>query len=149
MRLVIDSLGEELVARELIGIAGRASDITGAGPALVDELRAAERRQFESEGRAGSGGWAPLAESTIAAKGHDRILRDTDALFEALTGDSGDSVVVTDADGVDFGATLDYAGLHQTGTTRMPRRRPAQLADRDRQNLVRILQRFVVEGDRA
>lgn len=150
MDLLIDTLGSErAVARTLFGISGRVVDVEPAMGDVLDLIRRATRAQFDSEGASGSGGWPRLAESTIRRKGNARVLRDTDALYRALTGETGESVAITKADGLDFGTTLFYAHLHQTGTGRMPRRRPVQLPDRTRQEAARIVQRFVIEGDRG
>lgn len=147
MLLKIDSHGDELVARELLGMSGRVVDVEPVMPVLLGQVRAGSKRQFDTEGRSGSGGWAPLADSTIARKGHDRILRDRDELYEALTGETGDSVAVTLPDGFDWGTTLVRGFLHQQGTDRMPAR-PQQLPDRTRRDMVRTLQRFVITGDK-
>lgn len=140
MRLIIDSSGEEIVSRDLVGIAGRTVDAEPAMVAILDQIRAAEREQFASRGQSGSGGWAPLAG------GGEATLRDTDALFEALTGETADSVAITSRTGADYGTTLPYAIRHQTGTSRMPQRRPVQLPDRVRRDIVRTLQNFVMTG---
>lgn len=149
MRIVIDTLGEEAVARTLTRLEGRLIDVAGAEPNLAAEMRSQTQAQFDSEGAAGSGGWAPLAESTIASKrsrGLDmRILHATGALRRSLTiMGARDSVTRTVGDVFEFGTTVPYAKWHQHGTSRMPRRRPVQLPERGRRQVVRILQQHVM-----
>lgn len=74
-----------------------------------------------------AGAWAPLAESTVARKGHDVILIDTDALEDSLTveGAQGAHREVErfdDATYLFFGTEVEYADYHMTGTARMPAR---------------------------
>jgi len=147
MDLIIDSLGEELVARRLLGVAGRVVDMRAPMRELLDRLRQVERRQFDSQGAYGSGGWQALAPSTVAKKGNDRILVDSGALYAAMTGETGDSISVALPDGLDFGTTLPYAVYHQQGRG-VPQRRVAQLPDVVRRDMVRILQRSVMEETR-
>lgn len=152
MRIVIDSLGEQAVARELIGIDARGLDMRPAMDDVLDMLRTSERRQFDSQGVYGSGGWAPLAAATIARKqraGHDpRILHATHRLRDSLTERGNpEELALARRDGADFGSLVPYAGYHQTGTSHMPRRRPAQLPETDRRQVIRILQRYVIEND--
>ena len=45
-----------------------------------------------------------------------------------------------------FGTSDPKAVLHQHGTSRMPRRRPVELRDRDRRDAALTLQRFLVTG---
>lgn len=152
MRIVIDTLGEQAVVRELIGIGDRAVDLAPAMDPVMATMRRALTRQFDSQGVHGSGGWAPLAPATVArkrARGLDpRILHATRRLRDSLT-ERGhrDEVAVARHDGADFGTTVPYARHHQFGTSRMPRRRPVQLPEVDRRQIVRIIQRFVVTGE--
>ena len=45
------------------------------------------------------------------------------------------------------GTDVDYAHFHQTGTTRMPRRRPVEFTRTDRERWVKSLQRYIVTGE--
>lgn len=153
MRLEIETLGEKAVARDLIGIGARAVDIEPAMGDVADELRRATVRQFDSQGAYGSGGWEPLAASTVEQKrqaGLDpRILHATRRLRDSLT-ESGhpDAVVVPSRDGLSFGTTVPYAGYHQHGRG-VPRRRPLQLPEAVRRAVVRIVQAHVIGTDPA
>lgn len=153
MRLTIDSHGEQLVARELFGIAGRAVDLRPAMVEIRDRIWDDTKRQFDSEGAFGSGEWDPLAPSTVAGKaaaGLDpRILHAKGDMERALTGQSGASIGVASRDGLAIGSTLPYPALHQSGTSRMPQRRPMQLPDRTRRDIPKIVQRYVIREGRG
>lgn len=72
--------------------------------------------------------WAPLSQVTIDAKGHDTILRETNALFLSMTTETGDSIRDIGGGVGDllvygvFGTSVEYAHYHMTGTSRMPAR---------------------------
>lgn len=146
MRLVIDSLGQQAVARDLLGIGARAVDVEPAMRAILGQLRRAEVRQFDSQGAYGSGGWPELAPSTIARKqaaGLDsRILHATLRLRDSLTRAADtDELAIPRHDGLDFGTLVPYARYH------VKKRPPVQLPDGERREMVRTLQRFVITGE--
>ena len=150
MRVVIDTLGVEAVSRDLLRWSDNATDLHDAMDEVLDLLRDSERRQFDSQGGYGSGGWAELAESTRkrkAALGQDpRILRATGALFDDMTGTGGSQIAIARSDGLDFGTTLPYAKVHQHGGGRVPQRPVVQLPERDRRQTIRIIQRYILDG---
>lgn len=150
MKLVIDSLGDQVVARKLLAIADRAVDVEPAMRSISDQIMLSERKQFDSQGGYGSGGWEPLAPSTVrtkARRGLDpRILRATGDLAESLTNRGGANLSIPRHDGLDFGSTVPYARFHQQGNG-VPVRKPAQFPERDRRAWAKTLQRFVIEGD--
>lgn len=73
--------GLEEVEHQLLGMAARAME-----PRPLLELFAEQLRGLMGDifGRQGPG-WAPLAASTVAAKGSSTIGRETDAMMESLT----------------------------------------------------------------
>ena len=150
MKLHFDIYGDEQIQRELL----RFANYTGnAGPALqqiADDMREQIADQFATEGERGSGGWAPLQESTIAAKaaaGLDpHILQATGALMESLTGRGGDNIEEVSDDHLVLGSRVAYGKFHQKGTSKMPARKPVEFSELDRRGFVRTLQRFLVEG---
>jgi phage gpG-like protein len=153
MPLVVsfEIFGDVQVERELLNIKRRADGMRPAFEKLHQSFVGIERRQFDSQGRSGSGGWAPLKPATIAAKqrrGHDaRILRATERLRKSLTNKtSADHVKEISLDGFFFGTRVPHARFHQTGTTKMPQRRPVELTERERRAWVRVLQRHIREG---
>lgn len=74
--------------------------------------------------------WTPLKPSTVARKGHDRILVDTGALRESLVHVGGPGNINEVAPrGMLFGTEVEYAGFLQDGTSRMPSRPPVGISD--------------------
>lgn len=148
MRLVVTVLGEDEVAYELLRFAGRMEDISPALRAIAGEVREDASERFGAEGP----GWAPLAESTIARKGNDRILFETGSLLASLAELGGEHVeVITDSSLVmssslttDGGRNL--AELHQEGTSRMPARKVVDVTEAQRRAHIRIIQRYIVDG---
>ena len=148
MDLRIDSLGEEIVSRSLLRLAGRAGDLEPAMESIVRQIRDGEERQFDTQGGYGSGGWPALAESTKAFKARNnldpRILHATGELRRSLTSDSAGGFAVTRSDGLDFGTTVPYAKFHQAGGPNLPQRRPAQFPEQDRRQWVKTIQDHVL-----
>lgn len=70
--------------------------------------------------------WAPLAQSTIDAKGHDTILQDTGKLKASITGPGGDAIRRVEKQEsrtvLYFGSGVDYGFYHLTGRSNMPAR---------------------------
>lgn len=172
MRIEFDVFGDLQLSRSLLRFSERAADMSPAFEGFADVVEAIERRQFASEGKASSGGWKPLRPGTIAAKqaaGLDtRILHRTLRLQRSLTRKSHpDHVRRIDPHEVFVGTKVPYARHHQRGRgdfmpamrvtgrrrTRMPggrgvpRRRPVELTQAQRRNLVRILQLYLVRGE--
>ena len=145
--LTIEVFGEKQVARELLNYSER---IDQAGLALAkihEEMQDQIADQFDTEGARGSGGWAPLAESTLlqkAAAGVDpHILLFTHELRDSLV-ESGHSshVFRVDDETLVFGSSVEYGAYHQQGTVNMPQRRPVEFTEVDREDFVRTLQRW-------
>src|SRR6476620_200162 len=101
--------GDTQLERKLVRFRNRGLNLEPAFKALHDQFLGFEREQFETEGASGSGGWASLKPSTSRAKArrcHDpRILRDTEAMFEAFTNPSDSHHIARhDAHSFFFGA---------------------------------------------
>lgn len=148
-----DDEGEVLLSRELM----RFSD-SMARPRLIfdvvaDELREITHKQFDTEGRHASGGWKPLADSTVAYKrrrGLDpHILRATNRLMTSLTrkGDP-EQILRPSSDSLVFGSTVHYGVFHQSSAPRkrLPFRPPLALTAADRREMVKRCQRAIIEG---
>ena len=124
---------------------------------ISDLLRAAFRKEFDTEGRFfGGEKWPPLATSTLVAKKyegfHDGMLRRTNKYYKALTDKkNADRRIRIGAKGLrfelrpesfrdDFG--LVYPELHETGTDEIPARpifATLRESDRFRKQLTRLL----------
>ncbi len=151
LELRIDEFGDVQLSRRLLRFGDAAGDMSPAFRNIVDEFARIGWQQFSSEGQFASAGWAPLAASTIAAKGHDTILSADGDLEESLTGTTDGPLreVTIRRDEMAFVSRVDYARYHQTGTSRMPRRRPFELRDRDRRKVVKIMQEHLVADLRS
>jgi phage gpG-like protein len=147
VRVEVSLAGDKQVSRELLRFGERAIAAKPAFEAIGELLITIEREQFATQGQAESGGWAPLAESTLRYKTGPSILDETGELRASLT-ERGDPHQIFDVgdEFLLFGTDVEYAGYHQTGTTRMPRRRPLELREMHRAEAVKILQRFIMTG---
>lgn len=154
MRLELNVVGDQQVNRELLRFAHRAVDARPLWDRIILDLRALEEEQFASQGARASGGWQPLADSTIArkaAKGRQepsRILVDSGDLLKSLTEHGDDNAVrVSENDEMRFGTRLSYAEFHQLGHG-VPQRRFLELTETDRhQTFVQQAHRFLVTGE--
>lgn len=146
IRLRLSVLGEDVLDRTLLSIEA-AEDMRPAFEAIADVFLESERRQFATEGRWGSGGWAPLSPDYARWKARhypgQPILRRDDDLFRSLT--SGPAVRRIERDRVWLGSDVDHGRYHQLGQG-VPRRRPVELPESVRRRMVKIMQRFAVTG---
>ena len=101
-------------------------DLSAFLPVLAED----EQEFFLDEKDSSGAKWAPLAKSTIAAKGHDLILYETGHLEASLVSESGpDHVQNVTHRGLKFGTSDEKAGFHQEGTSRMPARPPVGITE--------------------
>lgn len=145
MRLELEAFGDVQFSRELLRVGANAGDMRPAFDNVHVLLLAVENRQFGSEGGAFSGGWKPLAASTVRYKakhGLDpRILHATGDLRRSFANNHAKGHVYrASANEMFVGSSIPYARFHQTGTKRMPRRRPFELNEQVRRQVVKILQ---------
>lgn len=154
MRIEIAHSGDVQVSRELLRFSDRAMKAKPAFRSIASLLRSAEREQFVTQGRFASDGWEKLSPATIAAKARDplakykrAILRRTGAMFAAWTKRSDPQHIeeISD-DELRFGASDPKSKFHQRGTVNMPRRRVLEIRGRDRNEIVKRLQRWITTG---
>lgn len=155
MYLEVTALGETLMRRDMLRFADQlavpAEGLLAAGVVI----RRAIEDQFDSEGGHASGGWAKLADSTIAEKARKglrpEILQATGRLKESLTSkfDADNIERMEGVDAMAFGSSVPYATFHQTGTKKMPRRRPVALTEADKVEIMKAIQLATVRGIRA
>lgn len=143
-RVRMDMVGADDVNRVLVGLDERAGDLSPAWPAVDSVISQVITQQFASEGQHGGSPWAPLAPRTQAARRRGGIgpahpiLRRTGALMQSLISPSGNgSVSVHLPLAYRRGSAIEYAGFHQHGTARMPRRAPVQLTFDDASEIMR------------
>lgn len=151
MRLELEAFGDVQFSREILRVGANAEDMRPAFNEVHDTVRDAEKKQFSTEGRAFSGGWKPLAPSTVKYKAahqlDPRILHATLRLRTSLTTSHGrDHVFRATKDEMFVGTRVPYARWHQLGTKdgRLAQRRPFELDEAVRREIVKILQRHLV-----
>lgn len=150
MRLTIEAFGEVQFDRELMRYRDRANDMKPVFREIADDFRDNEQKQFLSQGRYASGGWAPLAASTLrykAARGLDmRILHATLRLRKSLTNKTHpDHYERVTHDTLEVGSSVPYGAYHQYGNEpRMPRRRPVEFPEARKRKWVKMLQAYLV-----
>lgn len=149
MRLDLEAFGDVQFSREILRVGDNAANMRPAFDKIHDTLLDVEKKQFSSQGAAYSGGWAPLAPSTVSYKARrrldPRILHATGALRKSFTTKSDLNHVYRASDDEMFaGSRVPYARWHQLGTSRMPRRRPFELDETVRREILKILQAHLV-----
>ena len=154
LRYTLEVLGDVQIEREFLRWSERARDASELWDVLHGALMDMEHEQFVSQGGHGSEGWSPLKAVTVAEKQRrgypTEILWRTLTLMDSLTKpDAAGSLFENFGEYMRFGTTVDYAIYHQTGTSRMPARKPVQLTKAERQALTRSVQRFIVTGEAA
>lgn len=150
MRLEISVAGINVVKRDLLRFADRAQNIAPARDEIARILAEDNRRNFESEGAAGSyGRWKPLSPAYARWKQRHypgrKILVRTGKLSESLT---RVPMGIQDAtrDRITLGTDIYYAQYHQTGGRRLPRRPPIALTEQVKRDMVKVLERYLVEN---
>jgi phage gpG-like protein len=152
--------GENVIRRELLRFEEGLDRPETALRAAGDVLREATEAQFETEGFHASGGWPPLAASTVIAKRFRRsnlfgptdthILVATGRLRDALTKKfDPEHIERIDSSGTSltFGAVTPYGVYHQSERprTRLPRRPPVAPNEDDKRRIVKDMQRALIE----
>ena len=148
---VFEIEGERLIDRRLSRFGENITDLRPFWTEIFDDLNKLTGQQFKGEGSR-SRGWAPLSLAYSAWKathGGGRILELTGRLRASLAEQTADSIRESRAMEMRFGTRVPYAGFHQTGTRRMPRRRPIDINEGDRRRWMKFLQRFAVAQAQA
>ncbi len=150
MKLTLDIFGEEQIGRELLRYSEYVGSPRPAFHQIAEDMRAQIAEQFATEGGRGSGGWAPLQATTIAAKaaaGLDpHILQATHDLINSLIRPGGEHIEEVGDSFLEFGSSNPYGKYHQKGTSRLPVRKPVDFTELDRRGFIRTLQRYFAEG---
>jgi phage gpG-like protein len=146
LRFSFEAYGDRLVSREILDMGDRALDARPAFRLIVDDFRTFEAERFDSEG---DGTWKPLQPQTIAEKARKgldpRILHATGRLRLSLTkkGAPGSYSRVY-PNFMLFGSTVPYAHFLQTGTRRMPARKPLGFTEAQKVTVLKRLQEHIV-----
>lgn len=157
MLMKLEVMGETILNRDLMRWEERAGDFLPVFAALVVDFHAMEAKQFASEG-APSGGWAVLADSTIAQRaamglGANPILDRSGATYRGREGGTGRrsltesnapySVTRVTPDEMFVGSSDPVMGYHQRGhetPTPLPQRRVVEFREADRVRWVKAMQ---------
>lgn len=147
--LTIEIFGEKIVQRRMLRVGERAVDAAPAFLKISEMFYASEKKQFDTEGSWASHGWAPDKQSTINEKvrnGYSTLtLQRTGQLMKSLTTPDADSSVrKIGPDFVEVRSTVPYGKYHQKGTQYMPMRKPAELADVTKVEMVKVIQAWVM-----
>ena len=140
--------GDIQLARSFSRYADDVKDLSPAFREIADDFREGERRQFESEGRYGAGGWKRLAPSTVETKSRlgysGGILVRTGALMRGLTEKGGDHLEEIKPLEMRIGVRNRVARFHQWGTVNMPARPVIKLPEEQRRRWHKIIHRYLV-----
>lgn len=145
--------GEEVLKRAFRNVEETVSDFTPEWKEVQAEFYEIEQDQFQSSGAKGaSGKWAEVSEATEAFKIREfgtfallaGTLIATGKLYESLTRSTADSVFESNPKDMAIGTSLPYAKFHQTGTRRMPARKPIDLSDAQKDKLARRIRKSLV-----
>lgn len=147
--LSFDFYGDVQLERTLDRFAEHTEDATPAWEAIANRFAHVERRQFATEGKHGSGGWAPLSPKYAAWKarhypGKPILQREGDLVRSLTRRPFG--IERIEPQQAWLGSDVPYGAYHQNGAGRLPRRRPIELTEAERRLWVKILQRFIVTG---
>lgn len=138
-------LGEDQIDRSLLGLADRARDLTPAWDVLEERFTGYEARWFSSQG---DGTWPQLSKGYAEWKarhfpGKPILQREGELLASVTKPD----IAVKEPSYAIFGTAVEYAQYHQKGAGRLPRRRVIDLDDEEKREWVRVVQRFLIEGE--
>lgn len=139
MKFKIEVEGREQLLASFVKVQAGVVDLRqlGTWDLVGTEFRRIEKEMFDSEGSLSGGGkWAPLSPKYAIQKqrkyGSLPILQASGRLYRAMTGSSADSVFEKQPSEMAIGTSLKYAGYHQSGTSKMPKRPPISFT-RDQQ----------------
>jgi len=140
--------GDVQLARSLSRFGAGVSDMRPAFHDIANLFWNIEKRQFDSEGAYGSGGWGALSPSYDAWKSHyfpgKPILQRTGRMMSSLIGMTSDTVKEINPKNFRIGTSVYYALFHQRGTSKMAARPVIQLTEADKREWVKVVQRWLV-----
>lgn len=143
MRVDIQVQGDVLFSRDLLRFAGVASNMAPVWDSVEEAMTKAFERNFSEQGP----GWAPLKPSTIRsriAQGYapGPILTRSGDFRRTMT---TELVTHTSQNEMTVVAPAVPGLFHQMGTKRMAAR-PLRFTENERQDIVRIIQRYLIES---
>jgi hypothetical protein len=146
----VDGLAE--TEHRLLGIGARAIETRPLLEMFAEDLEQMMKNTFAEEGP----GWEPLAPSTVERKGFPQIGRDTDAMMQSLTSESGpEAVREIFGDELIFGTALvneegfPYPVAFDQGTRNQPARPIFDIQEHDLRRFTKSVQAWLVGADRS
>lgn len=151
VELSITLTGDEKFAMEIRETGKRAENMSPVLRAIGEKWLDWNWEQFITQGGRASGGWAPLAASTVESKARQglnpMILQAHERLIEAMTEPKSYTVINDnflfwrlDED------VEDYAQYHATGTSKMPARPPLEWTVTDIAVMMGMLEGYLKTG---
>lgn len=138
--------GDEQINRQLSRFGDDVKDFSSFFRQVSERLQRASKELFDAQGR----GWAPLSPAYAEWKAKHypgkTILRRTDALYNSLAGRGRGHVEEIHPLQMRWGTEIPYARFHQRGTSKMPQRRVIDLVEREKVQIMKDLQYYVVKG---
>jgi phage gpG-like protein len=113
LKFTVEFEGKVQFSRAFSRVDFHLEDMRPTWPVVQRALNEIEERQFKSEGaRGASGKWKPLtrdyAKYKVQKYGSLPILQREQRLYKAMTGKTGDTLIVSEKDEFGYGTTLDY-----------------------------------------
>lgn len=141
--------GDEQLQRSFSRFADGIDDLSEPFREVARDFReVVERKQFDSEGAYGSGGWEPLSPKYAEWKGRNYpgrpIMVLSGDLRESLTGRNKWTIEDIQPLQLRLGTADPIAGYHQEGTSRMPQRRLIDLREDDKSRWMKIIHEYLV-----
>lgn len=157
MRLVITSLDDRRVSKNLQRQGERATNLKRIAPSIYRTFQKYERALFTTQGASGPDGrWPALKPETVARKRkmgkRSKILQEEGDLLRSLTRKNDpDAVFRVEGNSMFMGTSRPYAKFHQDPgpNSRLKRRRPVVLSDPARKETKRKLADFILTGKRS
>jgi phage gpG-like protein len=146
LKFTFEIEGEKQFDRAFSRVSDRVQDLRPVWDYVETGFYRLTREQFTTQGSAGRHGkWQKLSRKYAEWKQKNYpgmpILQRTGRMMQALTRKTGDTVVIREKQAFGIGASLDYPMFHQTGTSKMPRRRIVDWSDSQRRDMQKMIQR--------
>lgn len=143
--------GEKQIARRFENFTANLDDLVPAFKEILKSFYAGEKKQFETEGGWGSGGWLPLSPSYAARKDPSlKVLEESGKLGRALSGEvpanTQGNIEIIESNQLIMGTDIDFAIYHQRGTRNMPMRKPIEIPEAERKKWTSIIHKHIWKG---
>jgi len=144
-------MGDEVLARGLSRFGDSIKDFRPAWDKIHLDFVTIEAEQFDSQGTRGGAVWPPLSPSYAAWKEKwfpgQPILQLTGVMYGQFAIGPG-MMVEMEPLFLRMAPSTPYAKYHQTGTSKMPARKPVVLTEQDKVNWMKILHNYVYDKAR-